>query len=102
MRLNERQFIRYAKPKDDNTQEVTPRIIIPVYIPTAKHRNIKAVDVTDLSQEEQKELESLLQEYHKYLEGQRKQTFSFEDFVSHTTNKKLSPKWRTFKPEQIQ
>ena len=81
---------------------MTTRVIIPVFVPSTKHRNVKAIDVTDLSQEEQKELERLIQSYDEYLKEQQKRLFSFEDFVSHTTGKDVSPRWRTFKPEQLQ
>ncbi len=78
----------------EGSQEITERVIIPVEVP---HDNIKAIDVTSLPEKERAELVELVKGYKDYLVQQRKNTFSFEDYVEHTTGKSVSPKWRTFK-----
>ena len=84
--------------------EVTERVIIPTFVPRPKHQNVKAVDVTDLSEELREEMESMIQQYNEYLENQRKTLFTFEDFVAHTRQVAfVDPvKWRTFKPDQLE
>lgn len=73
------------------------RTIIPTFIPT---QAMKAVDVTGLSEEEQKEVLSLLKEYSAYYEAAMQRVFSFEDWLTHTTGMSESSlpevKWRTF------
>ena len=98
-------LIRYTKAKADAPAgvEVTERVIIPTFVPRPKHHNVKALDVTALSREEQLELEQLLRDYNEYLEAQRKTLFTFEDFVTHTRGGEApAPKWRTFKPDQLE
>ncbi len=78
-------------PKED-AQKVTKRVVIPVNVP---RDSVTTIDVTDISEEERINLVRWVKEYKEYL-TQQKNTFSFEDFVEHTTGKSISPKWRTF------
>lgn len=85
--------VRYTK-KD--ASEVSDRVIIPTFVPLP---NMKALDVTDLSPEEQRDMESLYQEYSEYYTTAAKTLFSFEDWLSHTQGEAAlteTLKWRTF------
>lgn len=85
--------IAHIKYKDEDKE----RVIIPTFVPSP---SIKAIDVTDLSEEERTDLQGLLREYAEYFESRSRQLFSFEDWISHTTGLSESAipevKWRTF------
>jgi len=80
--------------------DVSERTIIPTFVPSSV-TNVRALDVTELSEENQKKVANLWAQYRDYLESLRKNTFSFEDFISHTTDEEIEIKWRTFKESQI-
>ena len=83
--------------------ETTERVILPTYVPQPKHRNVKALDVTALSEEERETVLTAWNDYQEYLANQRKTLFAFEQFVEMTEGKALPElKWRTFKPEQLE
>lgn len=94
--------IRYAKTiVEDPVQfisEKSERTIIPTSVPG----HIKAIDVTDLEDTEQIRLADLHEEYSEYFSNYARQAFSFEDWASHTQQLEISPKWRTFKPDQTE
>lgn len=100
MRRSNLTKIRYAKTiTEDDSQfvaEKTERVIIPTEVPG----NIKAIDVTELSDDEQQEMSELYEEYLKYFNNHIKRAYSFENWASHTKQINISPKWRTFKPDQ--
>lgn len=85
--------IRYTK---DN--EVTERTIIPTLLPV----NIKAIDVSDLPEFQREEIASLYKEYSEYLNQHLKTAFSFENWLAMTRGVDFTPKWRTFKPDQLE
>jgi len=78
--------------------EVTQRKIIPTTLPSP---NIKAIDVSDVSQMEQDKIVSHLEEYTEYVEQHLKTLFSFEDWISHTNRESVFLKWRTFNIDNI-
>lgn len=85
--------VRYTRKGES---ESTNRVIIPTFVPLP---NMKALDVTDLSPEEQQDMESLYQEYSEYYTAGAKTLFSFEDWLSHTQGEAAlseNLKWRTF------
>lgn len=82
--------VTYTKP---STGEVTDRVIIPISQPTP---NVKAIDVTDLNQNERAEMVEIFNEYQDYVDTCIKRIFTFEDFVSQTTGRDMDVKWRTF------
>ena len=92
--------IRYTS-KDGS--DVSDRVIIPTFIPTP---SIKAIDVTEMSDEERVETQELLRDYAAYFETAVKRVFSFEDWISHTTglSEGATPevKWRTFLTDNIE
>ena len=94
--------IRYKKfvEESDTLQiaEKSERVIVPAIIPG----NIKAIDVTDLNDGEQQEMCDLYEEYSEYFNNHQKRAYSFEDWASHTMQRDISPKWRTFKPDQTE
>ena len=60
------------------------------------------MDVTDLSEKEQKQMVEMFTEYSKYVESLlENNTYSFENWVSHVKNEDVDPKWRTFKKDSI-
>lgn len=97
------QNVRYTKMNDNSGSldrfEITNRTIVPTFVPKP---NIKAVDVTDLSLESQQEMAEALDGYDSYVKEQMKTVFSFEDWMSHTKNIHIEPKWRTFKVANIE
>lgn len=94
LKENEEAKIRYSKNKNGDV-EVTERIIIPTHIPKP---NIKALDVSNLSEEERERLIELHKEYQKYVKTQMKNLFSFEHWIdaSHP-NDQMEIKFRTFR-----
>ena len=95
------QKIRYSKFEKIGEMDccsTSERYIVPTFLPT---ENIKAIDVTNLSDDERATLIEQLNEYSEYVGTQRKAMFSFEDWVEHTTNYERSVKWRTFKQSQV-
>ena len=96
LRSHKSNNIRYTK---DNG-EVTTRTIIPTFVP---YQNIKAIDVTNLQSAEIAQIETMLQEYSRYLEVGQARLFSLEDWIDHTAaNVPPALKWRTFKLDNIE
>lgn len=87
--------IRYTK-NTGSKSEVTDRSIIPTSVPT----NIKALDVTGLPEHLREKVADAYKEYTDYINQLIKTAFSFEDWVEHTRGIEITPKWRTFKPDQ--
>lgn len=91
LKTNQIAHIEYTNARE----ELTERHIIPTFVPEPR---IKALDVTDLSEDERDELKTLYEEYTQYYNDFVRQIFSFDDWVNHTHNKDISDlKWRTFK-----
>lgn len=78
--------------------EDTVRTILPTYVP---EKNIKAIDVTSMDDEQRECLRQLFVEYTDYVDQHINKMFNFEDWVEHVANERLSLKWRTFKPENL-
>ena len=97
--FKENQLVRFSYLKPD--EEARERVVISTYVPAPKHANVKAIDVTDLPEDQQEATLEAWNEYQDYLEQQRKTLFAFEDFVQHTGRDLPDVKWRTFKPENI-
>ena len=97
--------VKYTKATDlgeGHAGEVTERYIIPTFVPSAM--NIKAIDVTDLDEDDRVELEKQLTEYTEYYQNAIKTIFNFEDWQSHTQGGMVTlppVKWRTFKPDNL-
>jgi len=87
--------VRYHSMSKDET---TFRTIIPTALPT---ENVKGIDVTDLSPEEQQEMCQLTNEYSEYWRNKYATIFDFATWVEHTKNKQIQPKYRTFKPANL-
>lgn len=99
LKENQEGKIRYSKDTDSGV-EVTERIIIPTSIPK---NNIKAFDVSNLSEEDRNKMIELHKEYQQYFKAQIKTIFSFEDWIdaSHPDDK-MEVKYRTFKIDNIE
>lgn len=79
--------------------ETTQRKIIPTFVPSP---NVKAIDVSELSESEAEQMRQNLVEYSKYYEQAAKNIYSFEDWLSHTSRRvSKPPKWRTFAIENL-
>jgi hypothetical protein len=102
LKVSELSKIRYTK-KTENGEEVTERVILPTFVPAPRHKNVKAIDVSQFNQQLQEELAGLMKNYHDYLEEKRKSTMTFEEFVEEHRNMEIGEKlkWRTFKPTQL-
>jgi hypothetical protein len=102
MRPHNLTKIRYAKTiTEDDSQfiaEKTERTIVPTVVPG----NIKAIDVTDLADDEQQKMCELYEEYAQYFDNHQRTAYSFEDWASLSKNVDVTPKWRTFKPNQTE
>lgn len=97
LKENQIAHVEYTRTTDlagGHKGDVTERWIIPTFIP---HQNIKALDVTDLTEEQRQVLEQRLAEYQQYYRAAVESLFDFETWVDHTYNEE-SPqlKWRTF------
>jgi hypothetical protein len=80
----------------------TFRVIIPTHIPRPRDANVKAIDVTNLSEDDRQRTLDAWNQYQDYLEVERKHLFAFDEFVAVRLNDTLpETKWRTFKPEQL-
>jgi hypothetical protein len=99
---NRIKYTRSTNYGNGTTGEVTNRSIIPTYVPTS---NVKAVDVTALTEDQQTELSDLMNEYADYHTQMMKNIPSFESWVelSHPdkTQQLDNMKWRTFKLTNI-
>lgn len=83
--------------------EYTHRTIIPIYVPQPKNRNVKAIDVTSLSEADRQKTLTAWNKYQEYLAEQRKELLNFDQFVYVRLEEDLpEAKWRTFKPDQLQ
>jgi hypothetical protein len=89
--------IKYEK----DSGEVSTRTIIPT---TNVPHNVKAVDISSLSEDEQLHMIALFEAYDEYTSNHMKKMFDFQNWVEHTTgegvgsNNSGSPlSWRTFK-----
>ena len=96
LKVHELQKIRYSKIDEKVGVQFTERDIIPTFVPQP---NIKAIDVSDLTEEQQQEVQQYLQEYAQYVKDFQQNMFKFEDWVAHTKNVDIEPKWRTFKKD---
>jgi len=96
MNLYEMVDVAYTK---NSSGEKTDRVIIPTQIPT---KNIKAIDVTHLSEAERSRIENMYKEYVLYYTLAVERLFNFEEWMEHTTYPSDQPiKWRTFIKDNI-
>ena len=78
--------------------EQTTRTVIPMSVPKDFMR---AIDVAELDPEAQQRMETLIAEYKEYMATIMKSAFTFENWVDHTYNEEITPKWRSFKLAKI-
>lgn len=88
--------VTYTK---ESSGDVSTRMIVPVSVP---HDNIRAIDVSDIAEADQQGMATLVSEYKEYVAGVMASTYNFEDWVSHVKGTEIKPKWRSFKPSNIQ
>ena len=96
MELKETQINTIVYQKDGGVPE--ERTIVPSFVP---FRNIRAIDVADLSDQEAEEMVELLREYQQYYSDFISRAYNFETWVEHSKNKTITPKWRSFKLDNI-
>lgn len=94
MKEGEIVSIKYVKEND----ECSIRCILPMDAPKDY---VKAIDLTNASKEDCKQLEVLAKEYMEYKESQIKKIYSFENWLSHTSHDFPNLKWRTFNIDNI-
>jgi hypothetical protein len=82
--------VTYIKEDGDTST----RVIIPTFIPA---ENIRALDVTQLSSEEQTKMADAYKEYQVYVKFHMSSMFSFGDWLSHTESQTAVPAWKSFK-----
>ena len=78
----------------DATGDTTVRPIIPFSVPKDF---IRAIDVSELSDEDAAAVVEMVARYKEYFSNHIKTAFTFEDWVAHTLNLHFEPKWRSFK-----
>jgi hypothetical protein len=83
----------------ESKKETTTRVIVPVTVPKD---SIRAIDVSNLTDEEQQSMVKLVAEYKSYLDIAIASTYKFEDWAEHTKGVVIHPNWRTFKVSNIQ
>lgn len=102
MKSSKLTHIQYKKATNIGGEkgELTERYVIPTFVPMP---NMKALDVTNLSDEEQKELETAYGEYTLYYKLAASKIFTFEDWLTHSRGEDTTPelKWRTFKLDNM-
>lgn len=99
MKQNQILHIEYTRATNlggGEEGDVTERYIIPTFIP---QENIKALDVTDLTEPERAKVQTLWEQYQEYYRAAAATLFDFETWVEHTTTETVTTKWRTFKKE---
>ncbi len=104
MKSNELTHIQYEKATDlgsGSKGEITERYVIPTFVPQP---NMKALDVTELTEAEREEMAALFSEYSEYYKQQAKNIFTFEDWLSHTRgdDTDVEIKWRTFRMANVE
>ena len=82
--------IKYVK---DSGEESTRTIIPTTNVP----QNIRAMDLSGLSEERQKEIESALNEYQQYVNLHLSKMFSINEWAEQTGTQIDDILWRTFK-----
>jgi hypothetical protein len=87
--------IRYTKQSG-----TTERVIIPTTVPS----NIKALDVSGLTEDQAEALAVAYQNYAQYLKEHMKRADTFEDFLDqhYIVLNDAELKWRTFIPENTE
>lgn len=96
--LKKSQVAQITYEKDSKGGEPTSRTVIPTYVPGDF---VRAVDITELSQEQQDKMVDLYQQYQRYCDMFMSTMFNFETWLEHTRNTYIKPKWRTFKPDKL-
>lgn len=103
LQSNKVTHIQYEKlTKDGSTGEITERYVIPTFVPLP---NVKALDVTDLSEDERAYVEETYAEYSEYVATQMKTIATFENWLEQSRQDVDTPskiKWRTFRTSNIQ
>ncbi len=102
MKANEVQHIQYTKATSIGGEkgEVTERYIVPTFVPSP---NIKAIDVSDLDEQDRNNMAELMQEYAEYHKQQSKVIPSFEVWLEQSQGVIMDDlKWRTFKVENVE
>lgn len=92
MQLVENEITTIVYEKDSG--ETSARVIIPVAVP---HQNIRAIDLSDLTEAERLQMQAMYTEYKAYTKAYINNMLNFENWVDHTRNQEIKPKWRTFK-----
>lgn len=92
MKLTENQLTTIVYEKESG--ETSARVIIPTKVPTDL---IKAIDLSELDPAERARMANLHEEYRQYVAAQLKTLLTFENWVDHSYNEEIKPKWRSFK-----
>lgn len=105
LKATELTHIRYEKATSlgsGSKGEVTERYVIPTFVPKP---NIKALDVTELDDDQREQMQCLYAEYQQYYQQKLSTIFTFEDWISHTQDAgkdiQSQIKWRTFRTENV-
>lgn len=102
MKSNTITHIKYTKATNHGTGtagEVTERNVIFTFVP---NDNLKALDVSDLSSNDQFQMTELYKEYSEFYKQQLKMIPSFENWAEQSKEIFLEAKWRTFKKDNIE
>lgn len=87
------EIVYTNRKKETKERTVVPFNVAPV--------NVKAIDVTELSEAERQQMTVRMLEYQEYLEQRRQADFKFEDWLEQTHTEQPDIKWRTFDPANV-
>jgi delta-aminolevulinic acid dehydratase/porphobilinogen synthase len=83
------KHIHYVKKNG----ETSNRDIVPSFVPSP---NMKALDVSSLSEEDKQMVSDLMDEYQEYRKLSMENIFNFGDWIDHTSKTVPQLKWRSF------
>lgn len=90
--------IAHVLYKSDKDGKKSDRVIVPVSVPKD---TVRAIDVSELTSAQQDEMSRLVAEYKQYMDTIFKSAFTFENWVEHTYQETVIPKWRSFKTANL-
>jgi hypothetical protein len=94
--------IKYTRVTDlggGSVGDITERYIIPTSVP---YSTIKAIDVSDLTEEQREDVQALWTQYREYYENALASLFDFETWAEHSAGKTIDVKWRTFRTDNVE
>ena len=96
--LNKQQIVTIQYVNNSTGEQTNRQIISTTHI----LENIKAVDVTNLTDQDKQDVLQKYNDYTMYKQHALSKLFNFSEWITHTTGEKVDLKWRTFKINNIE